>query len=116
MFDAGMKSLPALRVYSVSPLVGSTMRIPQCAFKNSGASVNESIIARNAALLPPDPVAGDGVAIGDRQAQPAARAIMSDRTTFMHPLEAGAQKNTARAAGAASCYEPAPANCSAIAK
>src|SRR4051812_25617414 len=42
MLLAGMKSLSALREYSVSPRVGSTIRMPQCALRKSGTSINES--------------------------------------------------------------------------
>src|ERR1051325_5903971 len=86
MFDAGMNSLPALREYSVSPRAGSTMRIPQCAFANAGASASESIIARSSAFVPVDRVAGDGDDIGDRHATlGAARQIFSLRRWRMHP-------------------------------
>ena len=60
MFDAGMNSFPALREYSVSPRSGSTMRIPQCAFENSGASAIESIAVRSAATDPDDAALGVG--------------------------------------------------------
>src|SRR6185295_18333806 len=88
MFEAGMNSLPGLREYSVSPLVGSTMRIPQWAFANAGASASESIIARSSAFEPVDRVAGLGDDSGDLHATVAAvRAIVSARTWCMHPHE-----------------------------
>src|SRR3982751_2430730 len=40
--DAGTNSLSAFRAYSVSPRPGSTMRIPQCALRHSGALATES--------------------------------------------------------------------------
>jgi hypothetical protein len=49
MFDAGMNSLSAFREYSVSPWVGSTMRIPQYPLRNSRVVVIESTNAAKAA-------------------------------------------------------------------
>src|SRR5215212_4088464 len=89
MFDAGMNNLPALREYSVSPLAGSTMRIPQWALANAGASAKESIIPRRLALVPVDPGAGEGAETGDRHANPLAAAIVSARTYCIHPLVGG---------------------------
>jgi len=69
MFDAGMNSLPALREYSVSPRSGSTIRIPQCAFENSGASTMESMKVRSPGSRPPLIEPGRGpTAAGCRQA------------------------------------------------
>src|SRR4029079_18172642 len=78
MLDAGMKSLPALREYNVSPRSGSTTRIPQCAFENSGASVIESMNARSDASRPVLIEPGRGAtAAGWRQ---ASRRIETART------------------------------------
>src|SRR3954464_5973766 len=74
MFDAGMKSLSALREYNVSPRAGSTMRIPQCALANAGVSTIESISARSSAFVPDAPTAGAGAERADRHAEAATSA------------------------------------------
>src|SRR5689334_18621501 len=47
-----MKSLPALREYSVSPRSGSTMRMPQWALLNFGCATIESIACRSSPRVP----------------------------------------------------------------
>src|SRR6266542_5949579 len=44
MFDAGVKSFPAFRETSVSPVAGSTTRTPHSAVRNAGCDISESTV------------------------------------------------------------------------
>jgi hypothetical protein len=81
MFDAGMKSFPAFREYSVSPLAGSTIRIPQCAFANLGSITALSIDARSAARSSGRTATAAGVVtIGAATATGATRGVQAMKT------------------------------------
>src|SRR5215212_5974372 len=82
-FDAGMNSLPAFREYSVSPVLGSTMRSPICAFANFESSTRESIERRRDSS---GDLAGDGGA-ATPGAQAAARIAAMVSGRFMPHLD-----------------------------
>src|SRR5689334_8981988 len=80
MFDAGMNNFPAFREYSVSPLAGSTIRIPQFAFANFGSITALSIDARSAARSSPRGASAGCVAtIGAATGAGATRPVQAHK-------------------------------------
>src|SRR3954471_17707565 len=94
--DAGTNSLSAFRAYSVSPRPGSTMRIPQCALRHSGAFATESAnCASVSGAFGAAGTAGVGVVV---RAPPDAQPMRSTAEVQIPRLAALARDDRVRAA------------------